>query len=170
LKPKSAPCGVKFVNAFLFDEKMVGIYKKIKDVFNWFQDKGSKALNNYIIPGMEKLGDIANSDIVKGVMKVAGPTLDGFAPGLGTGLNTALGFVRKGGSLAKKARTGGMNSAFKDVVGGFKQSQRKRDPTQGGMSVATEITDIHPRLELKALMPAEDEYSNANGSYVEELD
>ena len=76
--------------------EMVGIYAKIKNGLSWLK---GKALKN-VAPVIGSIGDFANSSLVQGIAGLAAPALDSFAPGLGTGIKTGLGWVGNAGSIA----------------------------------------------------------------------
>ncbi|GHU19229.1 hypothetical protein FACS189472_08710 [Alphaproteobacteria bacterium] len=161
---------------------MVGIYAKIKNGLNWLKGKAAK----YIAPVVGGLGDFANSDLVQGVAGLVTPALNMAIPGLGTGINTGLSWTGKAGDIANGLADDykqygddfGFTDMFKNVSSG-KYTKKKigmKNPKsvsyespQGGVDLAKRPDDLHPRIKLKALPPAE-ETEDLVQSYVEEVD
>jgi hypothetical protein len=151
---------------------MVGIYAKIKNGLNYL--KGTAFKN--VAPIVGTLGDIAQSDFMKGIADFASPFLDAFAPGLGTGVNKGLSWIGKAGDIASGlaqdyAEQGdelGFGDMFKNITSG-KYNKSQRSSPKGGIDLAQRPDQLHPRVELKALPPP-GEYNPVTKSYVEEID
>ncbi|GHU18258.1 hypothetical protein FACS189472_06320 [Alphaproteobacteria bacterium] len=149
---------------------MVGIYAKIKNGLNWLKGKAAK----YVAPVVSKLGDFADSDFVQGLAGLATPALDMAIPGLGTGISKGLNWIGKAGAIAKglsadyneRGDDFGVGDIIKNVATG-KYDKYRKNKIPDGIKFAKRPTDLHPRIELKALPSGDETYT---GSYVEELD
>jgi hypothetical protein len=158
---------------FLSSDKMVGIYNKIKNGLNWLKGKAAK----YVAPVVSTLGDFANSEFVQGAAGLLTPALNMAIPGLGTGISKGLQWAGQAGDIAKGLAEGyaeygddfSLEDMYKNVTSGkYKSGKKSKKRIPGGIDLSKRPDDLHPRIELKALMPAEDEFRT--GSFVEELD
>jgi hypothetical protein len=135
---------------------MVGIYSKLKTYFGKLGDGATKMAYDYGLPLVSKIGKFANSPFVQGLASRAAPALDSFVPGLGTAVSKGLPFVSRFGDMAQSAIDYHRPPAFANA----KSSARSRKGRIGlarGAGLAKRPDDLHERVQLKALMPADDE-------------
>jgi hypothetical protein len=145
---------------------MVGIYAKIKNGLNWLQDTAYKKA----LPFIGKLGDFAKSDLVKGVVGLAAPALNGIVPGLGAGVNAGLNYLGKFGDMANNAAADYAANPFGIVDGIQNFTSGKYNRPSKGIGLARRPDKLHNRIKLKALPPPDDEPKPYNGPNIEEID
>jgi hypothetical protein len=150
---------------------MVGIYSKLKTFVGKLGDGASSMVYDYGLPFVKKVGDFAGSSFVQGLANRAAPVLDTFIPGLGSGLSKGLPFISKLGGMAQSAIDDYRPPAFASAKGGAKSRKRKIGLARGA-GLAKRPDDLHDRVQLKALMPPEDDddLTVAVPSSVDEVD
>jgi hypothetical protein len=131
-----------------------------------------------------KLGDLASSDLLNGVVGVATPFLNTVMPGLGTGIGKGLDWLGSAGAvangLAADYEKQGDNFGFGDMYQNIKSAKytkttaTSRNVKKGvpkGIDLAERPEKLHERIELK-MLPAPDDYDgeSTSASFIEEID
>jgi hypothetical protein len=143
---------------------MVGIYAKIKNGLNWLQDKAYTK----VMPVLGKIGDLADSSLVRGAVGMISPALNGIVPGLGAIANQGLDWASKIGGMARNAADDYAQNPFGVVEGihNFTGGKYSQKPSKG-IGLARRPDKLHDRIKLKALPSPDDTY---NGPIIEEVD
>jgi hypothetical protein len=142
---------------------MVGIYAKIKNGLNWIKNKATEN----VLPWVSKIGDLANSKAVQGIMGFATPALNSFIPGLGTGIGKGLNFLGKLGGLSNNVNQHLKSGDLIDYVINDDEAPMKTPKISPGIRLSRRPNALHERIKLKALPAPDDVYT---GPKVEEID
>jgi hypothetical protein len=156
--------------------RMVGIWNKIKNGLNNVKNTVAKNL----LPWMGKVGDFVNSQPFQSISSFVTPALNGFIPGLGSGISTGLNYLGKFGNIAKNmsADTMGkefnlqnaMNTAYKFANGAYSNDAStdipKKRVLKQGIRLARRPDQLSDRIQLKAFPDG----NGWSGPIVEELD
>jgi hypothetical protein len=128
---------------------MPGIYNKINKFFSKVVD----TVEDNDLPVLGKIGDFIDSDFTKTVAGYAAPALKSLVPGLVTGLNSVLPYISQVGKFARN----------------FSNPKPPINNVPKGIYLSKRPDNLHNRIELKSIMPPDDNYSRPR-SFVEEID
>jgi hypothetical protein len=126
---------------------MVGIWNKIKNGFNTIQNKVEKNL----IPFVGKLGDFVNSKGVQAAASFITPALTAVNPMSGTAVSTGMNFL---GGLGDAANDYAKNGSVLETAQNYAKSK-----LMSAQDVAKRPDQLHERIQLKALPPADEDES-----------
>ena len=135
---------------FFIFTKMVGIWAKIKNGFNWIKDHIFK-------PVVNTVKKIIHNPFVKTIVDVGAPLLNTVVPGLGTGISTGFniagGVADAASNLMSDHDKGGTEGVIqKAVSGGYNQTLSQIPAfrrVMNSMKLAKRPEELNPLIELK---------------------